>query len=165
MEALDGMSVDVLKFLALAVAILFGIAMLALHRRRWQWPAFEAAFAYIIANLTIIFYILSRPLDPRWSAGKESTVNAPDLPQGPIVDVVTNPLSEFLGGVTGDVNALVNAGSTALDFLVLTAWGLAVAVAMFIFAKIKDQREQRSLLKRVRNLEKFTGINDVQRDN
>lgn len=147
-----------LKILAVVIAILIGIAMFFVHGRRWQWPAFETAFAYIVVNLFFVFYVLSRPLDPRWSAGKDPTVSAPALPKGPIVDVVTNPLTDFFGGVTGNVNALVNAGSTALDFLTLTAWGLVIAITLFVFAKIKDQHEQRTLLKRVRRLEQIAGI-------
>jgi hypothetical protein len=152
------MNTDVLKIVAFGLACLVGIGMFFVHRRRWQWPAFEAAFAYIIVNLVLVFYILSRPLDPRWSAGKAATVNAPDLPNGPVVDIVTNPLSDFFGGVTGNVNALVNTGATALDFLVLTAYGLVVAIVLFIFAKIRDQRQQSKLFERVRRLEDLMGI-------
>ena len=62
--------------------------------------------------------------------------------------------------MTGNVNAVVNAGSTALDFVVLAVWGLALAFVALMFAKRKDRREQISLVKRVRDLENFTGIHN-----
>jgi hypothetical protein len=148
------MSVEVLKLLVFVVAIAVGLGMFFIHGRRWQWPVFEAAFTYIIANLALVIYVLSRPLDPRWSAGKETTVDAPDLPQGPVVDIVTNPLSDFFGGVTGNVNAVVNTGATALDLLIWTGYGLVAAIVFFIVAKMKDQRDQRALFSRVKEIER-----------
>lgn len=158
LEALDSMSIDILKIVALFLACLVGVGMFFIHRRRWQWPAFEAAFTYVIVNLVLVFYILSHPLDSRWSVGRTATISAPDLPGGPVVDIVTNPLSDFFGGVTGNVNALVNTGATAIDFLILTAYGLIAVIILFIFAKIRDQRQQSKLFERVQHLENLLNV-------
>ena len=162
LDTLHSMDVIQLKLLTLCLSLLVGGVLFYFQRRsgRWEWPVIFAAFVYVIGNLAATYYVLTRVLDPRWSVGKNPTINAPDLPQGPIVDVVTNPLSDFFGGVTGNVNAVVNAGSTALDFVVLAVWGLALAFVALMFAKRKDRREQISLVKRVRDLENFTGIHN-----
>jgi hypothetical protein len=154
LEALNGMSIEFLKVLAFAVAILVGFTMYFVHRQKWQWPLLEATVTYIVVNLALVIYVLTRPLDPRWSTGKAETISAPALPQGPIVDVVTNPLGDFFGGVTGNVNAVVNASATAIDLLIWAGWALILAIVFFIFAKIKDQHDYKKLEDDVKTLKR-----------
>jgi hypothetical protein len=159
MELLSGASVDTFKSLVWVAALIIGL--LFLIGRRMSSPlkiaaravtaSIAATVAYAAANVAVVFYILAHLMDPRWSVGKDATLDSPELSAGPLLQPITDTLNDILAGLTGSVNdviALKNAFLTMPDFIVAAGWALLLLVGLVIASRMlswfieKDQVAQ-----------------------
>lgn len=147
MELLGGASVDTFKNLvwiaALTIGVLFFIggpvsSPLKIAARTVT-ALLAATVAFAAANLAVVFYILAHLMDPRWSDGKDATIDSPELAAGPILQPITDTLNDILDGLTGSVNnviALKNAFLTMPEFIVAAGWGFLLLVPLVIAVRI-----------------------------
>lgn len=159
MEMLSGASVDTFKNLVWIAALIFGLLFLIgsptssplRMAARATNALLAATAAFAAANLAVVFYILAHLMDPRWSVGKDATLDSPELSAGPILQPITDTLNHILDGMTGSVNnaiALKNAFLTMPDFIVAAGWGLLLLVPLVVAIRIlawlveKDQVRQ-----------------------
>jgi hypothetical protein len=159
MEFLSGASVGTFKDLVWIIAL--GISLLFLIGSRVSTPLKIAArvvtaltagtAAFAAANLAVVFYILAHLMDPRWSVGRDATVESPVLSAGPFLQPIADTLNGILDGLTGSVNnviALKNAFLTMPEFIVTAGWasfalvGLAIANRILSSIIEKDQMKQ-----------------------
>jgi hypothetical protein len=159
MEFLSGASIGTFKDLVWIIAL--GIGLLFLIGSRVSTPLKIAArvvtaltagtAAFAAANLAVVFYILAHLMDPRWSVGRDATVESPVLSAGPFLQPITDTLNGILDGLTGSVNnviALKNAFLTMPEFIVAAGWasfalvGLAIANRILSSIIEKDQMKQ-----------------------
>lgn len=158
MEMLSGANVNTFNFVWIA-ALIFGL--LFLIGRRTASPLkiaaravnalLAATVAFAAANLAVVFYILAHLMDPRWSVGKDVTLDSPELSAGPILQPITDTLNHILDGMTGSVNdviALKNAFLTMPDFIVAAGRALLLLVPLVVAIRVlawlveKDQVRQ-----------------------
>lgn len=159
MELLSGASVDTFKDLVWIIAVTIGLLFLV--GSRVSTPLKIAArvisaltagtAAFAAANLAVVFYILAHLMDPRWSVGRDATVESPEVSAGPFFQPITDTLNDILDGLTGSVNnviALKNAFLTMPDFIVAAGWALLWLVGLVIASRVlswfieKDQLAQ-----------------------
>lgn len=159
MEMLNGASVETLKALVWIVAA--AVTLLFLLGSRVSTPLKIAArvataltagtAAFAAANLAVVFYILSRITDPRWSVGRDAAVESPDLSAGPFLQPITDTLNGILDGLTGRINdaiALKNAFLIMPDFIYAAGWASVLLVVLAVANRIisskieKDQARQ-----------------------
>ncbi|WP_158677187.1 hypothetical protein [Arthrobacter sp. PGP41] len=159
MEMLSDFSVDTLKTLVWLAAIIIG-GFFAVGRPVSSLPKITAravnallagTMSFAAANLAVVFYILAHLTDPRWSVGKDPTLESPQLSAGPIFQPITDTLNDILGSLTGSLNdaiALKNAFLTMPDFIIAAGWAFLLLVGLVIASRIlswfieKDQMAQ-----------------------
>jgi hypothetical protein len=158
-ELLSGASVGTFKNLVWIIAVVIGLLFLigsrVSSRRKIAARVISAltagTAAFAAANLAVVFYILAHLMDPRWSVGRDATVESPELSAGPFFQPITDTLNDILDGLTGSVNnviALKNAFLTMPDFIVAAGWASVVMVGLAITNRIlssiieKDQMKQ-----------------------
>jgi hypothetical protein len=98
-----------------------------------------ATVSFAAANLAVVFYILAHLTDPRWSVGKDPTLDSPQLSAGPIFQPITDTLNDILGSLTGSLNnviALKNAFLTMPDFIVAAGWAFLLVLPLVIVVRI-----------------------------
>ncbi|SEQ04233.1 hypothetical protein SAMN05444745_103264 [Arthrobacter sp. OV608] len=156
---LSGASVGTFKNLVWIIAVVIGLLFLIGSRpstlRKTAARVITAltagTAAFAAANLAVVFYILAHLMDPRWSVGRDATIDSPELSAGPFFQPITDTLNDILDGLTGSVNnviALKNAFLTMPDFIVTAGWASVVLVGLAITNRIlssiieKDQMKQ-----------------------
>lgn len=159
MEMLSGADVETFKKLVWVAALIFGLLFFIGRptasplkiAARAVTASLAATAAFAAANLAVVFYILAHLMDPRWSVGKDATLDSPELSAGPILQPITDTLNHILEGMTGGVNnviALKNAFLTMPDFIVAAGWALLLLVPLVVAARVlawlveKDQVRQ-----------------------
>lgn len=127
MEMLSGASVDTFKRLVWITA--FVIGLLFLIGPRVSSPlniiarvvtAFCRHSGFCCGQHSGSFLHPCPPMDPRWSVGKDATLDSPELSAGPIFQPITDALNDILAGVMGGVNDVIvlkNAFLTMPDFI------------------------------------------------
>lgn len=147
MEMLSGASVDTFKNLVWIAASIIGVLFLIGPRvssplsiaARAVTALMAATAAFAAANVAVVFYILAHITDPRWSEGRDATLESPEVSAGPFFEPVTNTLNGILSGLTGSVNdviALKNAFLTMPDFIAGAGWALLLLVGLLIAHRV-----------------------------
>ncbi|MDQ0665407.1 hypothetical protein QFZ35_003905 [Arthrobacter ulcerisalmonis] len=159
MELLSGAGVGTFKNLVWIIAVAIGLLFLVGSRvsaplkiaARVVTALTAGTAAFAAANLAMVFYILAHLMDPRWSVGRDATVESPEVSAGPFFQPITDTLNGILDGLTGSVNnviALKNAFLTMPDFIVAAGWASLLLVGLVIANRIlsmiieKDQMKQ-----------------------
>lgn len=159
MEMLSGISVDTFKTLVWLAALIIGgffvvgrpVSSPLKITARAVNALLAATMSFAAANLAVVFYILAHLTDPRWSVGKDPTLDSPQLSAGPIFQPITDTLNDILGSLTGSLNnviALKNAFLTMPDFIIAAGWAFLLLVGLVIASRIlswfieKDQMAQ-----------------------
>lgn len=147
MEMLIGISVDTFKALVWLAALIIG-GFFVIGRPvssplkitvRAVNALLAATMSFAAANLAVVFYILAHLTDPRWSVGKDPTLDSPHLSAGPIFQPITDTLNDILGSLTGSLNnviALKNAFLTMPDFIIAAGWAFLLLVGLVIASRI-----------------------------
>lgn len=112
MEMLSDFSVDTFKNLVWLVAFIVGglfligspVSSLLKVTARVINALLAATVSFAAANLAVVFYILAHLTDPRWSVGKDPTLDSPELSAGPFFQPITDTLNEILRSLTGSLN-------------------------------------------------------------
>lgn len=147
MEMLSEAGVDTFKRLVWITAFVIGLLFLIGPRvssplniiARVVSALIAATAAFAAANIAVVFYILAHPTDPRWSVGRDATLDSPELSAGPVFQPITDTLNDILAGLTGGVNdviALKNAFLTMPDFIAAAGSSLFLLVGLLIAGRI-----------------------------
>jgi hypothetical protein len=167
MEMLSDFSVDTFKNVVWAVALIVGLLFLVGSRvsspvtiaARAVTALLAATVAFAVANLAVVFYILAHLTDPRWSVGKDPTLDSPELSAGPFFQPVTDTLNDILSSLTGSLNnviALKNAFLTMPDFIISAGWAflllLPLVIAVRIIAWFIDRDQAKQIERNTRDL-------------
>ena len=167
MELLSGFSVETFKTLvwvaATVVGGLFVIGGPLSSPLKIAAKAVSALLAatvsFAAANLAVVFYILAHLTDPRWSVGKDPTLDSPELSAGPFFQPVTDTLNDILSSLTGSLNnviALKNAFLTMPDFIISAGWAflllLPLVIAVRIIAWFIDRDQAKQIERNTRDL-------------
>lgn len=156
---LSGADVDMFKNLVWIAALIIGVLFLIGPRvsspltiaARALTALIAATAAFAAANVAVVFYILAHITDPRWSVGRDATLESPEVSAGPFFEPVTNTLNDILSGLTGSVNdviALKNAFLIMPGFIAAAGWALLLLVGLLIANRIlswlieRDRRAQ-----------------------
>jgi hypothetical protein len=156
MDVLANTSLESFKILVWAVALVVGGLWfyISAHKRYWEIIAssllslLAASTVFLLANLGVAFYILSRATDPRWSAGREPIWTPDKLESNlPFINDVVNLLNgvqENVSGAVNNVGAVQNALFATGDFLWMVVLSIPViivlAIASFIVSKWAKKR-------------------------
>lgn len=144
MDVFASFSIDAFKYLVWVLAFIVAVLLALSYPRAKTRQALGlvlksflgAAIVFFAASLAVVFYILAHPTDRRWSAGKDSAIESPELSAGvPLFDGIVNSLNQFMGSMTGSVNdvlAIKNAFLSTTDFLLMAGWGLVAIVVIGI---------------------------------
>lgn len=115
--------------------------------------------SFAAANLAVVFYILAYLTDPRWSVGKDPTLDSPELPAGPFFQPITDTLNDILSSLTGSLNnviALKNAFLTMPDFIIAAGWAflllLPLVIAVRIITWLIDKEQVKQIERNTRDL-------------
>ncbi|MEV8130731.1 hypothetical protein AB0O54_06290 [Pseudarthrobacter oxydans] len=167
MEMLSAASVDTFKNLVWIVAVVIGLLFLIGSRvhtpsriaARGLTAATAGTAAFAAANLAVVFYILAHLMDPRWSVGRDATVESPELSAGPFFQPVTDTLNDVLDGLAGSVNnviAIKNASLTMPEFIFAAGWAslalVGLAVANRILSSIIEKEHMKQIDRNTRDL-------------
>lgn len=163
MDVLANVSLETFKVLTWIVSLVFGALWfyIAAHKKYWEIIAsslaglLAATTVFLLANLGVAFYILSRISDPRWSAGKDPIWTPDKLESNlPFINEITTLLNGVQDNVSGAVNsvgAIQNALVVTGDFLWMVVVSIPVliilAIAAFIASKWAKRRNDRQLEK------------------
>jgi hypothetical protein len=97
----SGASVDTIKNLVWVIAMTRGLLFLIGSRvstppkiAARMLSSATAGTAACAANLAVVFYILAHLMDPRWSVGRDATVESPDVCSGPTFQSITDTLND-----------------------------------------------------------------------
>ncbi|MEO7904753.1 MAG: hypothetical protein ABIR91_03105 [Candidatus Saccharimonadales bacterium] len=125
-------------------AAMVGIGMMFVHRSNRALAVLESLVAFAIANFTVFIYVMSRPLDGRWSSG-EPLLHSPDipkLPEGGLTAGITGPINQFIGlvsdfmGVAADginnIIAILKAFAVTVPFLLNAGIALALTIPTLV---------------------------------
>jgi hypothetical protein len=137
LDLLGGISLDVLRILPWAAAIVFALAAGFWRPRKLHWTALASVLLFAALNAGAAIYVLNHFDDPRWSSGKDPSLSAPSLSDTPIVGEYLGDLDSALDGVVGGVNeflAFKQALPVALDFLAASGWALLASFPLAILA-------------------------------
>ncbi|TLM71628.1 hypothetical protein [Pseudarthrobacter sp. NamB4] len=167
MEMLSGASVDTFRNLVLSVAVIVGFLFLLGSRvstpltiaARLITAATAGTAAFAAANLAVVFYILAHLMDPRWSVGRDATLQSPELSAGPFFQPVTDTLNDILDGLTGNLNnviALKNAFLTMPEFIIAAGWAsfalVGFAIANRILSSIIEKKQMKQIDRNTQDL-------------
>lgn len=147
MEMLSEFSVDSFKNLVWVAAFIVGglfvigapVSSPLKIAARAANALLAATVSFAVANLAVVFYILAHLTDPRWSVGKDPTLDSPELSAGPFFQPITDTLNDILSGLTGSLNnviALKNAFLTMPDFIVAAGWAFLLLLPLVIAVRI-----------------------------
>lgn len=160
MEMLREASVDTFRNLVWIIAVIIGLLFLIGSRvstpskiaARVLTAATAGTVAFAAANLAVVFYILAHLMDPRWSVGRDATVESPNLSAGPFFQPITDTLNNVLDGLVGSVNnviALKNAFLTMPEFIYAAGWASLVLVVLAIGSRILSAKIDRDQMKQI----------------
>jgi hypothetical protein len=167
MEMLSDFSVDTFKNLVWLVAFIVGglfligspVSSPLKIAARVINALLAATVSFAAANLAVVFYILAHLTDPRWSAGKDPTLDSPELSAGPFFQPITDALNDVLRSLTGSLNnviALKNAFLTTPDFIIAAGWAflllLPLVIAVRIIAWLIERAQVRQIERNTRDL-------------
>lgn len=167
MEMLSGASVDTFKNLVWGVAVIVGLLFLLGSRvtdplkiaARVLTATSAGAAAFAAANLAVVFYILSHITDPRWSVGRDATLESPEVSAGPFFQPITDTLNGILNNLTGSVNdviAMKNAFFIMPEFVGAAVWASVVlavlAIANRILSSIIEKNQMKQIDRNTRDL-------------
>lgn len=167
MEMLSGASVDTFRNLVLSAALIVGFLFLLGSRvstpltiaARLVTAATAGTAAFAAANLAVVFYILAHLMDPRWSVGRDATLQSPELSAGPFFQPVTDTLNDILDGLTGNLNnviALKNAFLTMPEFIIAAGWAsfalVGFAIANRILSSIIEKKQMKQIDRNTQDL-------------
>ncbi|MEA3549251.1 hypothetical protein [Pseudarthrobacter sp. C1] len=167
MEMLSGVSVDTFKNLVWLAAFIVGalfvigspVSSPLKIAARTVSALLAATVSFAAANLAVVFYILAHLTDPRWSVGKDPTLDSPQLSAGPFFQPITDTLNDILGSLTGSLNnaiALKNAFLTMPDFIIAAGWAflllLPLVIAVRITAWFIEKEQVRQIDRNTRDL-------------
>jgi hypothetical protein len=147
MEMLSEFSVDSFKNLVWVAAFIVGglfvigapVSSPLKIAARAANALLAATVSFAVANLAVVFYILAHLTDPRWSVGKDPTLDSPELSAGPFFQPITDTLNDILSGLTGSLNnviALKNAFLTMPDFIIAAGWAFLLLLPLVIAVRI-----------------------------
>lgn len=166
-EMLSGASVDTFRILVLSAAVIVGFLFLLGSRvstpltiaARLVTAATAGTAAFAAANLAVVFYILAHLMDPRWSVGRDATLQSPELSAGPFFQPVTDTLNDILDGLTGNLNnviALKNAFFTMPEFIIAAGWAsfalVGFAIANRILSSIIEKKQMKQIDRNTQDL-------------
>lgn len=157
---LSGASVDTFRNLVWVIAVIIGLLFLIGSRvttpskiaARVLTASTAGTAAFAAANLAVVFYILAHLMDPRWSVGRDATVESPEVSAGPFFQPITDTLNEILDGMAGSVNnviALKNAFLTMPEFIFAAGWASLVLVVLAIANRIISSEIERDQMKQI----------------
>lgn len=160
MEMLNGASVDAFKNLVWGAAVIIGLLFLLGSRvttpmkiaARVLTATSAGAAAFSAANLAVVFYILAHITDPRWSVGRDATVESPEVSAGPFFQPITDTLNRILHSLTGSVNdviAMKNAFLIMPEFVGAAGWASVVLVVLAIANRILSSKIEKDQLKQI----------------
>lgn len=160
MEILSGASVETFRNLVLSVAVIVGFLFLLGSRvstpltiaARLVTAATAGTAVFAAANLAVVFYILAHLMDPRWSIGRDATLESPELSAGPFFQPVTDTLNDILDGLTGNLNnviALKNAFLTMPEFIIAAGWASFALVGFAITNRILSSIIEKKQMKQI----------------
>lgn len=160
MEMLSGASVDTFKNLVWGAAVIIGLLFLLGSRvtnplkiaARVLTAASAGAAAFAAANLAVVFYILAHITDPRWSVGRDATLESPEVSAGLFFQPVTDTLNGILNNLTGSVNdviAMKNAFFIMPEFVGAAAMATVVLVVLAIANRILSSIIEKDQLKQI----------------
>lgn len=167
MEMLSGATVDTFKNLVWTAAVVVGLLFLIGSRvstpltitARLVTAATAGTAAFAAANLAVVFYILAHLMDPRWSIGRDATLQSPELSAGPFFQPVTDTLNDIPDGLTGNLNnviALKNAFLTMPEFIIAARWAsfalVGCAVANRILSSITEKKQIKQIDRNTQDL-------------
>lgn len=161
---------DIFKYATWALLLLtFVVMLIPHHNSNVFWAAFEASLVFAIVNVGFAIYILTHPTNPALWTANEPKFAPPQLPEGRLIGEVTEPLNQYFGNVTDDINsfydlkdAFEHAREMAQEYFVLAGWAAGAMVLFFIIAKsmtiYKAKREKNALDERISKCEAACGI-------
>ncbi len=167
MEMLSGASVDTFRNLVLTAAVIVGFLFLLGSRvstpltiaARLVTAATAGTAAFAAANLAVVFYILAHLMDPRWSVGRDATLQSPELSAGPFFQPVTDTLNDIVDGLTGNLNnviALKNAFLTMPELIIAAGWAsfalVGFAIANRILSSIIEKKQMKQIDRNTQDL-------------
>lgn len=167
MEMLSDFGVDTFRNIvwvaALIVGVLFVIGAPVSSPLRIAARVTNALLAatvsFAVANLAVVFYILAHLTDPRWSVGKDPTLDSPELSAGPFFQPITDTLNDILSDLTGSLNnviALKNAFLTMPDFIIAAGWAfsllLPLVIAVHIISGLIGKEQVKQMERNTRDL-------------
>jgi hypothetical protein len=170
MEMLSGASVDTFKNLVWIVAVAIGLLFLIGSRvytppriaARVLTAATAGTGAFAASNLAVVLYILANLMDPRWSVGRDATVESPDLSAGPFFEPITNTLNDVLDGLAGSVNSVIamkNAFLTMPEFIFAAGWASLALVGLAVANRILSSSIEKEHMKLIdRNTRELADI-------
>lgn len=163
MDVLANTSLESFKALVWIASLIVGAVwfFISAHKKYWEIIAssllglLAASTVFLLSNLGVAFYILSRATDPRWSEGKEPIWTPDKLESNlPFINEVVNMLNDVQGNVSGAVNnvgAIQNALVAAGDFLWMVVLSIpliiVLAVASFVASKWAKRRHDKQASK------------------
>lgn len=153
MDVLANMGIESFKLGAWLLALAVGVIAFLFSQRDSRIEYLSAAvkgvlaatISMVAASIGIVFYVLSHATDARWSIGRDSTIQSPQIPGNPFFGQVIDTLNSFMGSVTGSVNdlfAIKNAFLSTQDFFLLAGWALLAILPLFILLRILNWRKE-----------------------
>lgn len=157
-DVFPGMNVGAIKVAIWVIAIIVGLAVLARGvikaktKRQYAWSVVKAIFGgsltFAVMSLVAMLYIVSHPIDLRWSEGKKPMIEFNDIGQNTFFQDFAAPLNDVKDTAVDAANkaiAIENTFATLPEFLAMTLFSAAIAV-MFALPMLAYYSIQKRLM-------------------